>query len=407
MAAARAGAAFAGEAWRDAWAPLTLVAAGQAGAFACARLDIPNALASRLEACGWIVSAIALLPALGALYRSAVGGPALKRIGWGGLQFEDIEHRMLGAGLLLAAAGACAISVLLLAGAAAWYPLRNLGVLRLPLIGPFGLWFLAAAPILLVVGWGLLIGLSRLALVLPAVAAERRVQLGRTLRGSRRWSGSLAAATLVLDIAPLLVLLTIVQVLNGLERGQAVGLAGSVWPTPDAVAAGVVLSLLWAFVLLPVGVGGRTYFYGRVLAEARASDRRRLLSEEAPAANLKLVAAEEPLETVTPAAAEGPSDAAAASLAPTPDEGAGPAEPAHAAPAAADVEGDAVEHRQVSAQPVAATAGGRWIPPVAPMRGAGLAQAVTTPILLAHANDRDLPPPWWIPPEHPEEPPVA
>ena len=33
--------------------------------------------------------------------------------------------------------------------------------------------------------------------------------------------------------------------------------------------------------------------------------------------------------------------------------------------------------------------------------------AFTTPILLAHANDRDLPPPWWMPPEHPEGSPVA
>ena len=428
-AAARSGAAFAAEGWRDAWAPLTLVAAGQALAFVSARLDIPNILAGRLELGGWLLSALALLPALGALYRSAVGGPALKRIGWGGLQLQEVERGLLGTSLVLLLAGAAAVGILLMAGAAAWYPLRNLGVVRLPLIGPFGLWFLAAAPVLAGVGWVLLIGLSQLALILPAVAGERRVQLGRILKRSRRWSGSLAASTLLLEIAPLATLLVVVQGLNVLERGQAGGLVGAVWPTPDAVVAGVVLSLLWAFVLLPVGVGARTYFYGRVLAEDRAAQRRSLVAEAAASTQadrsiaLHIAEAEpaptdavsEPDRDETPAvAAMDQADNQAIAQEPALEEVAAAQRPDDDPTSRREPVQPHVHHetadadaQEAVAQRAATGGGARWVPPVAPLRAAGLAQPVTTPILLAHANDRDLPPPWWMPPEHPEGPPVA
>ena len=420
-AAARSGAGFAAVGWRDAWAPLTFIAGGQATAFASAHLDIPNATAGRMQLCGWLLSGLALLPALGALYRSAVGGPALKQIGWGGFQVREVERGLLGAGLLLAVASAAAAAVLLLAGGAVWYPLRNAGTVRLPLIGPFGLWFLTALPVLLIVGWVLLIGLSRLALILPAVAGERRLQLGRVLRGSRRWSGSLASSTLLLEVAPLLGVVAVVQSLSWLERGQAGGLPGAVWPTPDAIAAGVVLSFFYAFLLLPMGVGARTYFYGRVLAEERAVKRRRAGASEvhtvlrivAPSAEAKVVDpdADAIVAEFEDVAATHPSEAASeekdAEVAVAADSAAGEDAASGVSSASAQVEDESAPPAAVQAKVASGGGGGRWVPPVQPLRGVGLAQVVTTPILLAHANDRDLPPPWWMPPEHPEGPPVA
>ena len=409
-AAARSGVGFAAEAWRDAWAPLGLLAAGQAAAFIVTHLDIPNALAGRLELGAWIVSAVAFLPALGALYRSAVGGPALGEIGWGGLQLGRAEGRIFATLVLLAVAAAAAAAALLAVGIACWAPLRNFGLVRLPVAGPFGLWFLAASPLLLLVAWGALLGIARLSLLLPAVAGERRVRVGRALRASRRWSGSLAAAVLLLEIAPLLAVAAVAQALGWLERGQAGGFANAVWPTPDAVAAGVVLSLLSTFLLLPLGVGARTYFYGRVLAEERAADRRRLSAQAFAEAEPTPLSATETGDLDT--ALQHDEDHSVAA------EATSPAASARAATVSPEAEQDEPVIVSLSAgagasdpdavaipAPAAATA--RWAPPVASMRGAALAQVVSTPILLAHANDRDLRPSWWIPPEHPEGPPVA
>ena len=157
------------------------------------------------------------------------------------------------------------------------------------------------------------------------------------------------------------------------------------------------MGLLSAFVALPLGVGARTWFYARGLAERRAEQRAArppLLALPAPKA--KSAAAESDADNVIELFPDASDPEVAAEEIvvepepePEPEEPAGPLRPPPTW--TPDLERPKPE----------------WIAPVAPLRGSALAQAVTVPVLLAHANDREPHPAWWSPPEHPEEPPVA
>ncbi len=396
----RAATAFTVGCWADAFVPLTILAAAQAARFALPHLGFEAPLAEKLQLGTWAVTALVLVPSLGALYRSAVGGRPAVGIGPGGVQWGAGETRI--ATLL----GVIALAVLALAvpaavvGGAIFYPLRSAGVVHVPLLGQFSLGAIAAAPaVLAFAAFGYFL-ISRLSLALPAAMAERSLGLRSAWKLSRRWSASLAITLALVEIVPAVGMFALARVIEQLESGQAAALGGRTWPAVDAWVAASVMAILSAFVCLPLGVGARTWFYGRGLAERRAQERAArpsMLALPAPKANSKAEGAETDDDNVVklfPDAdagdegAEAPDEAAVAEE-PEPDVPAGP-------------------HRPVPIwTPDLERPKPEWIAPVAALRGSALAQAVTVPVLLAHANDREAHPAWFSPPEHPEEPPVA
>ncbi|CAN5301557.1 hypothetical protein BH09PSE2_BH09PSE2_09750 [soil metagenome] len=392
--AVRAATTFTVGCWGDAFIPLSVLAAAQAARFAVPHLGLETPLVEKLELGAWALTALATVPALGALYRSAVGGRPAVGIGPAGVQWRAGEKRIAAAlGVIFIAALALAVPVAV-AGGAIFYPLRNAGLVHAPLLGQFSLGAVAAATAVLAVAAGAYLLLSRLSLVLPVAMAEGGVGVVSGWRLSRRWSLSLAGALALVELLPAAGLFILARVVEQLESGQAAALGGRTWPALDAWVAATVVAMLSAFVFLPMGVGARTWFYARGLAERRAQVR----------------AAAPPVTAVEDGPDTKPADAGLS------DGGTGNVVklfPGGEAPEPAVAEEPEPELPAEPARPTPVwtpdldSPNPEWIAPVAPLRGSALAQAVTVPVLLAHANDREAHPAWWSPPEHPEEPPVA
>ena len=388
--AIRAATAFTVGCWGDAFAPLLVLAAAQAVRFAAPHLGLEAPTAEKLILAAWAASGLAITPALGALYRSAVGGRPAVQIGPGGVQWSGGETRIAVVLVMVAAAALVLVVPAAVLGGGVVYGLRGAGLVHLPVLGQFSAGAVAASPIVLAMGVLAYALLTRLSLALPAAMAEGAVAPVAAYRLSRRWNWSLAGALAIVEVLPAVGLFALARGLEQLESGQAAALGGQTWPALDAWVSGGVMGLLCAFVFLPLGVGARTYFYARGLAERRAQARAAkppLLALPAPRA--KTATGDDADDNVVELFPDGEEDEAVVAEEPEPEVPAGPLRP----PPTWTPDLDRPKPE--------------WIAPVAPLRGSALAQAVTVPVLLAHANDHEAHPAWWSPPEHPEEPPVA
>ena len=191
--AIRAATAFTIGSWGDAFIPLATLAAAQALRFAAPHLGLEAPLVEKLVLGAWAASALAITPALGALYRSAVGGRPAVKIGPGGVQWAAGETRIavMLAGLAVAAVLAALPAAVV--GGGVVYLLRSAGIVHVPVLGPFSLGAIVAAPFVLAILWLGYLFVSRLSLALPASMAESALAPGEALRLSRRWGRSVGA----------------------------------------------------------------------------------------------------------------------------------------------------------------------------------------------------------------------
>lgn len=255
--------AFASRAWGKTFAILFLAAAAQAAIFFAQHADIQHALALKIEAGGWLAALLTAPPAMGALYRVAVGGEALKDLGPGGLQWTKTEWSLIGvATLLFLSAVLFCIPATALA-AVATVALRygaGLGMQAAMQIGSF-------AFIAVMLAW--VYTLLRVSLAAPASVAARQVKVFQTWPLTKGKALTLALS-LIAAALPLTALLTAGQTaLNGLETGDFVPWPTSHWPIEDAAGGGAALGLISGF-LVPSVIAG--LFGGAYQALAGADD---------------------------------------------------------------------------------------------------------------------------------------
>jgi hypothetical protein len=254
--------AFASRAWGKTFAILFLAAAAQAAIFFAQHADIQHALALKIEAGGWLAALLTAPPAMGALYRVAVGGAALKDLGPGGLQWTKIEWSLIGvATLLFLSAVLFCIPATALA-AVATVALRfgaGLGLQLAMQIGSF-------AFIAVMLAWVY----TLLRLAAPASVAAREVKVFQTWPLTKGKALALAMS-LIAAAVPLTALIAGGQtVLNGLETGDFVPWPTSRWPLEDAAGGGAALGLISGF-LVPSVIAG--LFGGAYQTLAGADDK--------------------------------------------------------------------------------------------------------------------------------------
>jgi hypothetical protein len=256
--------AFASRAWGKTFAILVLAAVAQAAIFFAQHADIQHALALKIEAGGWLAALLTAPPAMGALYRVAVGGEALKDLGPGGLQWTRVEWSLIGvATLLFLSAVLFCIPATALA-AVATVALRfgaGLGMQTAMQIGSF-------AFIAVMLAW--VYTVLRVSLSAPASVAAREVKVFQTWPLTKGKALTLAVS-LIAAAAPLTALIAGGQTaLNGLETGDFVPWPTSRWPLEDAAGGGAALGLISGF-LVPSVIAG--LFGGAYQTLAGADDK--------------------------------------------------------------------------------------------------------------------------------------
>ena len=263
-----AGLALAGAAWRDAWAPLAVSAAGWTAVFAAGRIGMPPDSAAALA---WTGLALLLLMApskLGALHRLAAGADARDPLGAGGLQWTAVEARLAATVTALAAFALILFAVGGVAAVALLTALRPMGRTDFGPLGPLAVGFVLVSPLLLAALVSMISAVGRLAVTLAADAAEPGARFARgwlLTRGAGAAPGAVWLLTSVLPVAGLLAAGTALDALGA-------GAGGGRWSAPDAVLAGAVLAVLSQFGFAPLNAG------------ALAQLRRAGLAREAPRA---------------------------------------------------------------------------------------------------------------------------
>lgn len=228
------GARLARVAWRRAWAPLGVTAAGEALVLYAPRADLPPEAAASL---GWTGLALMLLmlgPRLGALQRLAQGGRLAEGLGPGGLQWAAEETRLLATAVALTGlAGVLGglVSVAALAAAQTQGPAAGAAVLAMGAI--------AAAAVL-----------GRFAITLPADAAAPGARFARGWLLSRHRPLAPGLALLAGFAAPLLAL-------GALQAGADAWLAaaGRTWTAAGALGGSALLAAMAQFAAAPLWAG--------------------------------------------------------------------------------------------------------------------------------------------------------
>lgn len=256
--------AFARKAWGKTFAILFLAAAAQGAIFFAQHADIQHALALKIEAGGWLAALLTAPPVMGALYRVAVGGEALKDFGPGGLQWTRIEWSLIGvATLLFLSAVLFCIPATALA-AVATVALRygaGFGMQAAMQIGSF-------AFIAVMLAW--VYTLLRVSLAAPASVAARQVKVFQTWPLTKGNALTLAVSLIGAALPATALLLGGQTVLNGLETGDFVPWPTSRWPLEDAAGGAAALGLISGF-LVPSVIAG--LFGGAYQTLAGANDK--------------------------------------------------------------------------------------------------------------------------------------
>lgn len=267
--AVQAGSDLARDAWRDVGPVLALSTVAGAAVFVGDHAALPHAAGQALHLAGWLAVALLFAPKLGALFRLALGGPALRELGAGGLQWKQLEWRLLATTVALAGFAMLVAVTLLLIVMAVLTVLRPLGVVVLGPFGPLGIGFLLTAPLFLALIVAIMAGLTRLAVTLPAEVAETRPRFARgwfVTRGETVAAGLTGAAVFLM---PLLGVTALQIALDALQAGDGAGFGGRGWSLAEAVGAGAVLAGLVEFLCAPLCVGALAELF-IVLAPAPA-----------------------------------------------------------------------------------------------------------------------------------------
>lgn len=255
-AAVRAGLALARTAWRRAWAPLGVCAAGWTAIFTACLADLPPDAATPLTWTGLGLVALMTPPKLGALHRLAAGADAADPPGPAGLQWTGVETRLTAtltaaSGLLLLTLGAGAVGA-----AAALNLLRppespGVSLLLLPAAAAAALWLWAA---------------GRLLATLPADAAEPAPRFARGWMLTRGAGAAPALVVLLTTVVP-----TAVVLAGPAMLGRVVGDAAGRWPTGTAVVVGAVLAGLTQGLAAPAHAGALALLHRRGLGREQAT----------------------------------------------------------------------------------------------------------------------------------------
>lgn len=264
------GSDFARDAFRDCWLAILLVALVQT--FLFARSHVAPAEWPR-SVFDWIVplGVLFYVPLYGGLYRAALGGRPFASMGPGGLQWTGLEWRLIAVGVVIA----------FLIGLATMPFFAITGVLALifhrsPLVslGPFGsltTWALASIPVWLVFFVVMAPRIARLMLGWPYSVAREKIEPFAGW-GPGKASGWPLAFAIVAAFMPLVLGWLAIYALTLVEPDA---LTEQGWPLPEAIGVGLLLGLLKAAIVAPMGAG--------VLACAYWLLEGGEMSEEAPA----------------------------------------------------------------------------------------------------------------------------
>lgn len=243
--------AFAREAWRRAWGIQALAAVGVALVVVSVRGRTPAQTADDLWAIGAALVLISAPPLWAALYRLQLGGSALKELGPAGLQFGAAELRLVGGALAFLFGSALAWLPVVAISALVFVLLRPLGMLSLGPLGPVMVSFIVAAAV-----WLACLGLytyatARLALAPAATVGRRRTMLFAAWPLTEGQAWTVFKAWLQAQV-PLALALVALVAINLLEADDEAWRAHGLWPWPDALAAGLLLGIIYAFVQAPL-----------------------------------------------------------------------------------------------------------------------------------------------------------
>ncbi len=244
------------DAWRGAWLPLAVAAAGQAAIFAAGRADLPAGAAQGLGWTGALLFTAALGPKLARLHGAHAGGEAGLR--WGRLLATAVA--LAGLALVLAAALTTTTVLLLIL-------LRPLGSIPAGPLGRLGVGFLLLLPVIAAAAAGGLLVLGRFALTLSADAVEPNARFSRGWRVSTGEPSAPGLVLLATTVAPTLLLLAAQAGLDILADDGAA--PATPWPLWDALAAGGVLAGVTQFVFAPVNAGALRRLYAEGLRRER------------------------------------------------------------------------------------------------------------------------------------------
>ncbi len=261
---------FARGAWRGAWAPMVLVAAGWALLVVGNHAELRAADAAPLKNLGFVLL-LFHLPLLGALYRLGLGGGARQGLGPGGMQIGGVEGRILGVNGVLFGIFLIACAPVVAASAVVYMILRRFNGVTLGPLGHWAWWFLFAAILWIAALAGLIYLGGRLVLATPQTVERRRLSPwdGWDLTQAQGWT---IAAVLAAAHTPMLLVFVGLKAFGWIEPGEPpVGLHGA-WPVWDSIGAGVVAGAALAVVQAPLSIGVITVIYDMLAPWPEAAD---------------------------------------------------------------------------------------------------------------------------------------
>ena len=263
---------FARGAWRDAWLPMMLTAAGWALLVVAGNGQLSDGTAAVLRSVG-IVLLLFHIPLLGALYRSALGWQAYQGLGPGGLQIGGAESRLLVVNALIGFFAVLACAPMVLLSGLFYMVLRRFDGVTLGPLGHWEWWFLSAGVFWLTLAAVLLYLAGRLSLATPLSIENRRIMpLDSWILTPGH--GLAIAVAFIFGHLPTLLVLIALMAFGWVEGGVIpMGMHGP-WPLPEALGAGVLAGLLLAGLQAPLSVGLITIFYDVLapVAEAEPAD---------------------------------------------------------------------------------------------------------------------------------------
>ena len=248
-----AGLALVRRAWREAWAPLAVSAAGWTAVGVAARAALPEAAAHALAWTGLALVLLMAAPKLGALHRLAAGGEARDPVGDAGLQLTPLDGRLAATAVALAACAVLTFAAIGVAAGALPALLRPLGAEAL------------APPLLLAAAAAACVAVGRLCVTLAADAAEPSPRFARGWILTRGAGAAAGAVWLATCAAPLAGLLATQAALDGLGLGARQPLAATL-----VAAAGAALST--QFVFAPLNAGALAQLRRAGLARAAVAE---------------------------------------------------------------------------------------------------------------------------------------